>query len=151
MEHETPSLTQPNVYIEQINKLKQQVPLIVTDFNKYFVLTKKNPDYEPYSTFFNQVKNKMKAENATILQINKNLNKNIDQLNKNLHTYHTKIEKEKVKQALMRKQEGNADYLGSSERIQDYDSMYDTQYAKNILLICGILMLGNLIYKQRNV
>jgi tRNA A37 methylthiotransferase MiaB len=48
----TDDLTKPQVFLSQINTLKEKLPSILDDFKKYYVFYNKNPEYSEYQQMF---------------------------------------------------------------------------------------------------
>ena len=46
----------PELFTEKIQTLQQQLPSILDDFNKYFVLYNTDPNYPEFETTFNNIK-----------------------------------------------------------------------------------------------
>ena len=46
----------PEIFTQRIETLKDQLPSILDDFNKYFVLYNVDPSYPEFGTMFNKIK-----------------------------------------------------------------------------------------------
>ena len=122
----TDDLTKPQVFLSQINTLKEKLPSILDDFKKYYVFYNKNPEYSEYQQMFENIKGNLQNINSELFMTSNN------------------IEKEKIKNRQLKRRLGIIEkkYNGSDELISDYKEIYNLDYLKNFALFYGIILLG---------
>ena len=87
----------PKIYIEKIITLKQQLPHILDDFIKYFVLYHKAPTYPDYQSTFENNKSNLNTLSSSLFMISNDVDVNIDNINNLYKTLNILIKKESVK------------------------------------------------------
>ena len=146
----------PKNFTEKVETLQQQMPHILDDFKKYFVLYNKDPNYPEYQNLFENVKKNLNTLSSTLFITSNDVDSNTDKLNSIFLKLNGLIMKEKkINRELKRKlgiieQNGNS----SEELIDDYSEMYDMGYLRNWGLFLSILVVGisiSKIYKPSNM
>jgi len=142
-------LVQPQVFTQKLNLLQQQLPAILDDYNKYYVLYKKNPDYNEYQQSFNGVKGNLNQLNSELFMLANDVDSNTDEMNQLLSDLNTLISNEKNRNNYLKKQLGNieSENDASTEMIINYKQMYNNEYLKNWGLLLSIVFAGFAISK----
>jgi len=137
-------LTKPQVFLSQINTLKEKLPSILDDFKKYYVFYNKNPEYNEYQQMFENIKGNLQNVNSELFMISNNIEKDTESINDRLHKINVLIAKEKMKNHQLKRRLGIVEkkYNGSDELISDYKEMYNLDYLKNFALFYGVILLG---------
>ena len=86
-------LTKPQVFLSQINTLKEKLPSILDDFKKYYVLYNKNPEYNEYQQMFENIKGNLQNVNSELFMISNNIEKDTESINDRLHKINVLIAK----------------------------------------------------------
>jgi len=136
-------------FTDKLNSLKQQLPAVLDDFEKYYVFYNMNPSNNEYQRLFENIKNNLNSINSQSFVISNDVDKSINDVNTKLSSINLLIEQEKktnielkAKLAII-KQKGNS----ADIRINNYKQMYDIGYLKNWALFLSILIAGYAISK----
>jgi len=134
---------------KKLESLKQQLPAILDDFIKYYVLYNKNPDYNEYQQLFNVIKGNLNQLNSDLFTLSNNVQSNTDTINKELVTLNAMIAVEKNKNTNLKTQLGNleSENYATTEMIINYKEMYNNGYLRNWALLLSIALAGYAIVK----
>ena len=137
-------LTKPQVFLSQINTLKEKLPSILDDFKKYYVFYNKNPEYNEYQQIFENIKGNLQNINSELFITTNNIEKDTESINDRLQKINALIAKEKKKNRQLKRRLGIVEkkYNGSDELISDYKEMYNLDYLTNFALFFGVILLG---------
>jgi hypothetical protein len=140
-------LTKPQVFLSQINTLKEKLPSILEDFIKYYIFYNKNPEYNEYQQMFENIKGNLQNINSELFMISNNIDKNTETINDRLQKINILIRKEKIKNKQLKRKLGIVEkkYNGSDELISNYKEMYNLDYLTNFALFCGVILLGTIM------
>jgi len=143
-------LPKPQVFLSQINTLKEKLPAILDDFKKYYIFYNKNPEYNEYQQMFESIKGNLQNINSELFMTTNNIEKGTEDINSKLQIINKLIAKEKIKNRKLKRQLGIVEkkYNGSDELISDYKEMYNLDYLNNFALFMGILTLGVMLSKK---
>jgi len=143
------NLTKPDVYQNQLDTIKSQMPLVLNDFKKYYVFYNKNTSLNEYQQLYNNVKNNLQSLSSQIFVINNNIQSDTELINKELLVINNDLNNEKNKNLKFKNIFGILDsqYNASDEMINDYKINYNMYYLNNTSLIIGILFSTFVIYK----
>jgi hypothetical protein len=146
----------PKNYIEKLITLKQQLPHILDDFIKYFVLYHKDPNYPDYQSTFENNKSNLNTLSSSLFMVSNDVDVNIDNINNLYKTLDILIKKERVKNRELKGKLGIVESKtnSSNEMIDDYSKIYDIGYLRNWALFLSIITSGILIsvvFKKQNV
>ena len=139
----------PEVFKEKVQTLQQQLPPILDDFNKYFVLYNKTPNYPEYENMFNNIKQNLNTMGSSLFMISNDVDANIDNINKTFKTLDILITKERNKNRELKRKLGivEKEANSSKELIDNYNEMYDTDYLRNWGLFLSAIVVGLSITK----
>ena len=137
-------LTKPQVFLSQINTLKEKLPSILEDFVKYYIFYNKNPEYSEYQQMFENIKGNLQKINSELFMTLNNIDKNTETINDRLQKINMSITKEKIKNKQLKRKLGIVEkkYNGSDELISDYKEIYNLDYLNNFALFFGVILLG---------
>ena len=143
----TDDLTKPQVFLSQINTLKEKLPSILDDFKKYYVFYNKNPEYDEYQQMFENIKSNLQSINSDLFMTSNNIEKDTENINDRLQKLNALITKEKIKNRQLKRRLGivEKEYNGSDELISDYKEIYNLDYLTNFALFYGVVLLGLVI------
>lgn len=149
----TDDLTKPEEFISQINTLKEKLPSILEDFRKYYIFYNKNPEYDEYQQFFENIKSNLQKINSELFMTSNNIEKGTEIINSRLQKIDMLIAKEKIKNKQLKRRLGIIEkkYDGSDELISDYKEIYNLDYLNNFALLFGVILLGIVLSKKFGV
>ena len=138
-------LTKPQVFLSQINTLKEKLPSILEDFVKYYIFYNKNPEYN--QQMFDNIKGNLQNINSELFMTSNNVDKSTETINDRLQKINISITKEKIKNKQLKRKLGIVEkkYNGSDELISDYKEIYNLDYLNNFALFCGVILLGSIM------
>jgi hypothetical protein len=127
--------------------LKQQLPAILDDYNKYYVFYNRNPDYEEYKIMFDNINGNIESTKSKLNMISNETDKNTEILNKMLNEFDKQIQIEKQKNNIFKRKLGLVESTnsGSNEMISNYKDMYKIEYNKNWGLFMSIVIALSII------
>jgi hypothetical protein len=136
------NLTKPSTFLTQLGTLDEKLPSVLDDFRKYFVFYSKNPEYAEYQQAFENIKGNLRKLSAELFMVTNNIEKGTDDINHKLLKLDELIEKEKMKNKVLRKKLGLVEtkYDGSAEMISNYKDTYNLYYLKNFGVFLGIVV-----------
>jgi Ca2+-binding EF-hand superfamily protein len=85
----------PEMFLNNINVLKEQLPSILDDFKKYYVFYNKNPENNEYQQMFENIKTNLNSINSQLFMIKNNVQIETDKLNKNMINLNNLIQNDK--------------------------------------------------------
>ena len=140
-------LTKPQIFLSQINTLKEKLPPILDDFVKYYIFYNKNPEYNEYQQIFENIKGNLQKINSELFMITNNIEKGVENINDRLQKIDKLIAKEKIKNQKLKRKLGIVEkkYNGSDELISDYKEIYNLDYLRNFALFYGVVLLGGIL------
>lgn len=140
----------PEFFTERVETMQQQLPPILDDFNKYFVLYNKSPNYPEYENMFNNIKQNLNSLGASLFLISNDVDSNIDNINKAFKNLDILITKERVKNRQLKRKLGivETEANSSKEMINDFNQMYDDDYLRNWGLFLSTIVVGVSISKM---
>jgi chromosome segregation ATPase len=139
----------PENFNQKLESLKQQLPPILDDYNKYSVLYNKNPDYNEYQQSFDIIQGNLNQFNSEVFMLSNNVQSETDKINKYLNQLNRLISFEKTTRSDLKKQLGNveSDNNATTEMIINYKEMYNNGYLRNWGLLLSIVLAGFAISK----
>jgi hypothetical protein len=139
----------PELFIEKVETLQQQLPPVLDDFNKYFVFYNKTPDYPEYQNMFNNIKQNLNSLGASLFMVSNDVDANIDNINEVFKRLDILINREKKRNRELKRKLGivESEVSSSNEMISDFNEMYDTDYLRNWGLFLSTIVVGVSISK----
>ena len=139
----------PQIFSEQLETLKQQLPAILDDYNKYYVLYNTNPDYNEYQQSFTKIQGNLNQLNSQLFTLSNDVQSSTNNINKTLFALNDLITDEKTENGSLQKQLKNiqSDNFATSEMIINYKQIYSEGYLRNWGLLLSIIIAGFAIKK----
>ena len=140
----------PEMFSQRIETLQQQLPTILDEFNKYFVLYNIDPSYPEYGNMFNNIKQHLNSLSASLFVISNDVDANTDEINKAFKKLDILITIERKKNRELRRKLGiiEDENNNSKELIDNYNEIYDTDYLRNWALFLSTIVVGVSISKM---
>jgi hypothetical protein len=140
----------PELFTEKVDTLQQQLQPILDDFQKYFVLYNRDPNYPEYETMFNNIKQNLNSTGSSLFMISNDVDANIDNINKEFKKLDILITKERNENRELKRKLNiiEKEVHGSKELIDDYNEMYDLDYLRNWGLFLSSIVVGLSISKM---
>ena len=136
----------------KVEIIKSQLPLVLENYKKYFIFFHKNPEVAEYQQFYVQYKSQLEQLNTQLGDINKSIDLNINKLNKltGVANYELKDKKTEFAELIQNFEHYKQTLDGAEQMIDDYKTLYNKQYYKNVQLLVGIIVTIILIGKLMN-
>ena len=140
---------EPKNFIEKVVTLQQQMPHILDDFKKYFVLYNKDPNYPEYQNMFETVKSNLTTLSSSLFMVSNEVDSNTDKISDVFNRLDVLIKKEKRTNIMLKRRLGivETEANSSKEMIHDYNQMYDEDYLRNWGLFLSTVAVGVSISK----
>lgn len=136
-------------FSNQLKILKEQLPPILDDFEKYYVFYNMNSTNSEYQRLFENIKNNLNSINSKTFILSNEIESDINKVNKFMITLNELIQKEKgINNSLKTKLQKIKEKENSSNlMITNYKQMYDIGYLRNWGLVLSIIAAGFIISK----
>ncbi len=136
----------------EIEIINNQIPIVLKNYKKYFIFFHKNPEVVEYQQFYTQYKSQLEQLNTQLGQIHKSIDEKIVKLNKLVGIANIELKDKKTEFAeLIKNFEHYKQTLdGAEQMIDDFKTLYNKEYYKNVQLIVGIVITIILITKLMN-
>lgn len=140
---------EPTIFIEKVITLQKQLPYILDDFKKNFVLYNKDPNYPEYQNMFETVKNNLTTLSSSLFIVSNDVDSNTEKVSDVFNKIGVLIKKEKQNNVILKRKLGIVEQKANStdEMIDNYSEMYDIEYLQNWGLFISILIAGACISK----
>lgn len=139
---------------KKIEIIEEQLPHILDQYKKYFIFYNKNPEVAEYQQYYVQYKTQIEQLNSQLGRMSTDIQSNIQKVNKSVNKANFQIKDKKKEFAeLIKNFEHYQDSLqGAEQMIDDYKTLYNKQYYKNVQLVVGIvfivLLTGKLVSQK---
>ena len=142
----------PDIFKEKVKTLKQQLPHILDDFNKYFVLHNKDPNYPEFENAFNNIKQNLNTIGSSLFMVSNDVDANIEKMNATFKKLDIELTKERKHNRELRRKLGFAEdeHNSSKALIDNYNEMYDMDYLRNWGLLLSTIAVGVYVSKNFN-
>lgn len=146
---ETKFIGKAQQFNEKIDTIKEQFFSALDDFKKYYVYFNKNPEVNEFQNYYATSKGQIQSLSNNLVLITTNIDKNIELLNDKMMEVSKQLEKEKILNDKLIKQQGALQNTesGSEILIDDAKTEYNIQYYRNWQMFIGIFMVMGLYYK----
>jgi hypothetical protein len=136
-----------NDYQEKINALNDQLDPLLQDYNKYYVFSKKNPEYSEYQIIFSNKESQIKQLFNNLLNTTQNVSSNMEDINKKIIWVNAELIKERRKNKEMQRhlKQSLDKKNGSITLIDDYKENYRRYFFQNYIYLQGVIMMGIVI------
>jgi hypothetical protein len=131
------------IFNEKLGHFKSQFPHVLENFQKYYVFSNKNPDYQEYQTFFNESKQHLQQINNELFLLKNNVQENSEQINNLVKNMNVSMEGQKLKNNnLLEKYNAIVgENNGSQKMFYNSKTNYRILNYQNIIYITGIVIL----------
>lgn len=132
----------PNVYLNKLTTLQDQLPGILEDFKKSYVFYHKNPEIPEYQQMYASAQNNLFNTGSQLYDILINIEGDSDGLNNKMICLNKAIIEEKTKNTEIKKKLGIVEEQNNatSELIFDYKNIYEEGYLRNWALFLSIII-----------
>ena len=136
-------------YNNKLETLKSQMPAILSDFKKYYILYNKDTTNNEYTTLFLNITSNLENVNTNLTLLSNEVQADINKINKELISLNTLIEEEKTTYKNLNSKLGIVEHKNNAttELITDYKQMYEYGYLRNWGLFFSIVLAGYTISK----
>lgn len=127
---------------EDLKTLREQLPSILDDYEKYYVFYNRNPEYDEYNRMFENINSNIETTKSKLNMITNDIDKKTETLNKLLNEHDKQIQIEKQKNNILKRKLGIIEHTnnGSNEMISNYKDMYNYEYNTNWGLFISIII-----------
>jgi predicted nucleic acid-binding Zn-ribbon protein len=145
---------QKAAYEEQLRAIRSQLSSMLLDFRKYYVFYKKNPENQEYQRAYQNVQANLTNLGSKLFQLNNEVETNIRSINDALLALDISISSEKDDNSELKRkiQQVYANSNAASERIDDYQEIYDKDYLRNwaLALSIGVAIYTSTLFYQKS-
>lgn len=136
-------------YNNKLETLKSQMPAILSDFKKYYILYNKDTTNNEYTTLFLNITSNLENVNTNLTLLSNEVQVDINKINKELISLNSLIEEEKTTYKNLNSKLGIVEHKNNAttELITDYKQMYEYGYLRNWGLFFSIVLAGYTISK----
>jgi len=140
---------QSNQFNEKINTIKSQFFSALDDFKKYYVYYNKNPEVNEFQNYYFNSRSQIQGMSKDLFLITKNINKDIENLDKQMTAISVQLDNEKKLNKEMMELIDNLENTqnGSEILIDNSKEKYNNQYWKNWEILFGIVIISILLSK----
>jgi len=134
---------------ESLETLQQQLPSILADFQKAFILYNSTPGSQEYEQNYQTSKTHLNNINSQLFALSNNVQSNLDQINSKLFAVDVLIKEEREKNKKLKRELGIVEHKKNAafEMITDYKEIYQSKYLRNWALFFSILFSIGIIAK----
>ena len=141
------------IYMNNINQLKDNSEFILDEFKKLYVINKMHPENEEYQYQYENVVSNINKISSTLFTTSNDIQLNINDLNKQLVELNISIEREKKHNIELKRKLGIVEHKNNSstEMINDYKEIYNKYYLQNWSIILSTLLCIytiSIVYKK---
>jgi hypothetical protein len=150
------NFTKSKVFTEKIKELDSGIDVLLDKFKKLYVIVNMHPANQEYQQQYQTVVSNLSSVLSKMFSVSKEIQVNVDDINKKLLEYDVLIREEKKKNSELKVKLGIVEDKNNaaSEMITDYKDIYDKRYLRNWSLILssiiGLLAIGT-VYKKPQV
>ena len=140
-------MEEPQQNFEKIHGIQLRFSSILDDFKKYYVYFNKNPEVNEFQNYYANSKGQIQTISRDVFMTTNNINKSIEELDKNMYNISVKLDHEKTLNKEMTELLNNLQNTqdGSEILISDSKTNYNTQYYKNWEIFIGMLIMGGML------
>ena len=142
------NLIEPIFFSEKLDQLNGSIHSVLDEYKKLFILSKMNPNNQEYQQQFSSISEGLNQIKTKLVSTSKDVQINIDKLNKELLLLNADIQREKENNIQLKIKLGATqnETNASSEMIYDYTKIYDNRYIRNWSIVLStvacILIIG---------
>lgn len=131
----------------QLKIITEKIPGLLEDYKKYFIFFHKNPEVVEYQQIYVQQKTELQNTNKDLVKLGEQTELSIAKLHKMMEQENTTLNDKKSQyQELIKGFEYyQSTLLGTEQMTDDFNTLYNIQYYKNVQMLFGIGIVGALI------
>jgi len=131
----------------KIKIIIEKLPGLLEEYKKYFIFFHKNPEIAEYQQIYVQYKSQIQNTNKELTALGENIEQKILQINKNISKENVMLtdKKQHFKEIIMGFDHYQGALLGADQMKDDFNTLYNNQYYKNVQIIYGIGIVGFVI------
>ena len=135
--------------LDKINALNNQFLSVMEDYKKYYVYYNKNPEVDEFQSYYANSKGQLQTLSRELFMTTNNIDKNIEDLDLKMSAISLQLNDEKKMNKEMEDLLKNLQntHNGSEILIDDSKEEYNIQYARNLEIFIGILLVSGLLVK----
>jgi len=136
-------------FTESLETLQHQLPSILAEFQKAYILYNTTPGSQEYQQNFENSKTHLNNINSQLFTLSNNVQSNLDQINTKLFAIDGLIKQERAKNKKLKRELGIVEHKkhAAFEMITDYKEIYQSKYLRNWALFFSILFSIGVIAK----
>jgi len=130
-------------FTEKLQTMQSQLPAILADFQKAYVLYNKDPTYNEYQQSYENIKTNLNNLNSKLFTLSNSVQSDVDKINTKLSELDNLIRKERRRNKILKHKLGIIEHTNSatSEMILNYKEIYQSTYLKNWALFFSIIFV----------
>ena len=138
-----------SAFARTINTSRTQLPAVLADFQKHYVMYHKNPEVNEFQNFFFDSKSQLTNINNSLFSTQNSLEKSIIQMETDVRAISLKIDAEKLKygDAYTKQSIQTNSNNGAEQLIDDSRYLYNEQYKTNVELIVGVVVVFSMVMR----
>lgn len=134
-----------HAFLDKIKTSKEQLFSVLDDFTKYYVLHKKTPEVDEYTSVYKQSVSQIQGIQSDLFNVNNAVEKSSETINQIKKQVDISILENKKKiEELETKLESYTGFQGAYTLKNDMVDMYNLQYLGNFCMFIGILLIAAL-------
>jgi hypothetical protein len=136
------NFTKSSVFKDKIKELDSGFGVLVDEFKKLFVLYNMYPNNQEYQQQYQNTLNNLDRVMSKLFSVSNDIERNVDDINKQLFEYDGLIKKEKKKNINFKAKLGIVEDKNNAafEMITDYKDIYNKSYLRNVSLILSSII-----------
>lgn len=140
----------PEKILEQIGQFNDSLNVLLSQYQKIYVLSKMQPTNEEYQLTFDRLTDQIQQIQSRVRSTQTSIQTLVDELNGEMLTLNEAIQREKERNADLRRQLGmvNSHSNAANEMVDDYQYINKTRYIRNWSLGLSVLACFYMIYKN---
>ena len=125
----------------------EKLPGLLEEYKKYFIFFHKNPEIAEYQQIYVQYKSQIQNTNKELTTLGENIEQTILQINKTISKENVLLtdKKQKFNEIILGFDHYQGALSGADQMIDDFKTLYNNQYYKNVQIIYGIGIIGFVI------
>ena len=136
-------------FTQRLQTLQQQLPSILADFQKAYILYNTTPGSQEYQINYQNSKTHLNSINSQLFTLSNDVQSNLDQINSKLFALDVLIKQERDKNTKLKRELGIVEHKknAATEMILNYKEIYQSKYLRNWALFFSIFVVIGIISK----
>jgi hypothetical protein len=135
-----------------VDVIKKQFPLVLSQFAKHTILEKTNPEISEYRSLLQGSAVELHAQTTNLKRVSERVDRVLARVETELADINAKIRRETIEEKKMARALSRLvpEENGSTILISDYTLLYNTQYAKNGLTLAMIVAATAAAFRRKS-